>query len=356
MVDQSDWLPMTMAIRGGAEAGLITTLRKVVALERGEVVVELVDDGLAGRDLEAGDVGVGDAREVLHQRAERIAVSGDEHGLAGAQGRGDRGLVIGQDAGDGVLEALGRRNGDPGVARIAGEIERAARFQHRRRGVEAAAPDLHLVLAVLGRRLGLVQPGKPAVVTLVQAPVLGFGNPHAACRLEREVERADRTGLHGGEGERRKHALLAQQRAGSPCFGLALLSEIDIPPAGKTVLEVPLALAMADEDQARHWARLPAGLEFMDPREGARGERLPLAAGRGFGKGFARFVRRPAAERSGLCLAPPQVLPELRGEPLLAGQFALFGHSKGCAAGTVRRQGWHWSEAGREEGGGASAG
>jgi hypothetical protein len=77
-------------------------------------------------------------------------------------------------------------------------------------------------------------------------------------------------------------------------------------------------------------------LEIMDPREGARGERLPLAAGRGFGKGFARFVRLLAAERTRLRLASPQVLPELCGEPFLAGLFALFGHQACCAAGTVR--------------------
>ena len=44
---------------------------------------------------------------------------------------------------------------------------------HGGRGhVEGAAPDLDLLLAVLGRRLRLVQPRQPAVVALVQPPRL----------------------------------------------------------------------------------------------------------------------------------------------------------------------------------------
>src|SRR5690606_38466101 len=43
-----------------------------------EVVVELVDERDAGRDVEIRDLVVGDAVEVLHEGAQRVAVRGDE--------------------------------------------------------------------------------------------------------------------------------------------------------------------------------------------------------------------------------------------------------------------------------------
>src|SRR6185369_17329521 len=95
IVAQSDWLPMTTATLGCTGEGLISTLRQVVPLKRGEGVVQLVDDRLAGGDLEACDVGIRNAGKVLDQRPQRIAVGGDEHGLARLQRRGDRRLVIG---------------------------------------------------------------------------------------------------------------------------------------------------------------------------------------------------------------------------------------------------------------------
>ncbi|HEU4635044.1 MAG TPA: hypothetical protein VFS41_02620, partial [Edaphobacter sp.] len=67
---------------------------------------------------------------------------------------------------------FGRRQLGAGVAAVLGEVELAAGRQRRRRHVVGAPPDLHLVLAVLRRRLGLVQPGEAAVVALVEAPVL----------------------------------------------------------------------------------------------------------------------------------------------------------------------------------------
>src|SRR3954451_20955291 len=43
-----------------------------------QVLVELVHQGDAGRDVETDDVVVGDAVEVLHQRPQRVAVRGDQ--------------------------------------------------------------------------------------------------------------------------------------------------------------------------------------------------------------------------------------------------------------------------------------
>ena len=64
-----------------------TRRRAAVGLQVG---VQLVDQRDAGRDVQAGDVGLGDAVEVLDQRAQAVAVGGDQHGLAGPQVRDDR--------------------------------------------------------------------------------------------------------------------------------------------------------------------------------------------------------------------------------------------------------------------------
>ena len=58
---------------------------EVVAADRLERVVELVDERDAVRDVEADDLGVADAVEVLDERAHAVAVRRDEHALAGAR-------------------------------------------------------------------------------------------------------------------------------------------------------------------------------------------------------------------------------------------------------------------------------
>src|SRR5690625_6873329 len=44
-----------------------------------EVLVQLVDQRLAGGDVQPRDLLVGDAVEVFHQRTQRVAVGGEEH-------------------------------------------------------------------------------------------------------------------------------------------------------------------------------------------------------------------------------------------------------------------------------------
>jgi hypothetical protein len=90
------------------------------ACDRAQVVVEVVAQRDAGRDVEAGDVLVGDAVEVLDQRAQRVAVRGDQHGLAGAQVRHDRVVPVRQHPLDDVLEALGAGQQLVGRSRSAG--------------------------------------------------------------------------------------------------------------------------------------------------------------------------------------------------------------------------------------------
>jgi hypothetical protein len=134
-----------------------SALAQVIAVRCVQIAVEFVDDRLAGRDLEAGDLAVGDVGEVLHKRAERVAVGGDQDALAVLECGGDALVPIGEDARDRVLEALGPGDRNAVVAPVLGQVEFATVVEHGRRDVEAAAPDMDLRVAVLGRGLRLVE-------------------------------------------------------------------------------------------------------------------------------------------------------------------------------------------------------
>ena len=94
---------------------------------------------------------------MLHQRAQAVAVGGDQHALVGTQFRRDAVFPIGQDAGNSVLEAFARRDSDAGVAAILREVELAAGFERGRGYVKATAPDLDLIIAMFGGGLCLVK-------------------------------------------------------------------------------------------------------------------------------------------------------------------------------------------------------
>ena len=200
---------------------------------------------------------------MLFERAQRIAVGGDDHPFATAQRGRDLGLIIGQHARDRVLQALAVRNIDPGIAAVGADLVRARGVQRRRRNVERAAPDLDLRLADPRDRLGLVEPGQPAIVALVQSPVLGHRQPQSVHRMQHEVERADRAGLDAGEAAIEIEPLFPDQRARRARFGNPGFGQVDIPPSGEAVLKVPLRLAVAEEDQSRHY---PAALAFSSGR------------------------------------------------------------------------------------------
>src|SRR3546814_3368580 len=82
---------------------------------------------------------------MLDERPQRIAMRGHEHALAGPESRCDLRLPIREHARDRVLQALRHRNVDALVAAVARDIVGAAGFDRRRRHVEAAPPDMHLL-------------------------------------------------------------------------------------------------------------------------------------------------------------------------------------------------------------------
>jgi hypothetical protein len=210
-------------------AGLV----QIAGRDRLQVGVQFDLQRIAGRDLDADDLVVRYVEQVFDDGAQRVAVGGDQHVLAGLQSRRDGAVPIGQDAVQGGLQALGIRNVLTGVTGIGVEIPLAALFQRRRGDVVDAAPDLDLILAVKLRGLGLVQPGQAAVVALVQPPVLDRRHVLQARGLQGQGAGAFRPGQDGGEHHRRPEARLRDQFPAAPGLGLAFGRQVDVDPAGE---------------------------------------------------------------------------------------------------------------------------
>src|SRR3546814_12210113 len=88
-------------------------------------------------------------------------------------------------------------------------------------------------------------------MALVQTPVLFDRKPQPPHRLQREVERLDGAGLNGGEAEVEVESPGGHQLAGIFRFPGAEIGQVDVPPPGDTVLEIPRRLAAADQYEPR---------------------------------------------------------------------------------------------------------
>ena len=128
-------------------------------------------------------------------------------------------------------------------------MARIVECQRRRRNVVAAAPDLHLRLAVLLDGLRLVESLQRAVVAFVEAPAALDRQPHEVHLVEHAPQRADRALEHRGEGDVGHQAGLLDLDARGARFDAALVGKIDVMPSGEEILDVPGALAVTNEDE-----------------------------------------------------------------------------------------------------------
>src|SRR3546814_3174839 len=119
---------------------------------------------------------------------------------------------------------------------------------------------------MLRRGLRLVETGETAIVTLVEAPVLGHRQPQPPHRFEREVQCLDRPRLDRGEAGVGRDTLCLHQLARRPGLRRALFGDVDVPPAGEAVFEVPLRLAVTDEDELRLSRSLLVGRDRKSTR------------------------------------------------------------------------------------------
>src|SRR5690606_23050844 len=147
----------------------------------------------------------------------------------------------------------GISSADVGVPLVTDLAEVAVIGQQRRRHVELPAPQLELLGAELLQGLGLVLALQSAVVTLVEPPGALHRNPQAVRRVQRDVRGLDRAAEQRRVQHIGKQPGLGEQLAAAAGLALALVSEADVHPAGEQVQFVPLALAVAEQDEsARH--------------------------------------------------------------------------------------------------------
>jgi len=161
-------------------------------VDHGAILRNLVHQRNAGRDIQPGDVIIGNAIEVLDQRAQGVAVRCDHDGFALLGPRQDLFLEVGHEALDNVLQAL--RLWDLVQIRVAGVVGLGVLGVIGKLGrarVIGTAPCHELVLAVLFLGLGLVQALQRTVVALVEAPVADDRDPVAVGRIQRDIGGAD---------------------------------------------------------------------------------------------------------------------------------------------------------------------
>ena len=177
--------------------------------------------------------------------------------------RDDARLPEGLHARQRLLERFGgrqQRRVDLRVARVEARVARVVGVERRRRDVVAAAPDLHLRLAVARHGLGLVESLQRAVVAFVEPPAALHRDPHPVHGVEHDPEGADGALEHRGVGDVHRDAGGEQFAAGARGLRAALFREVDIGPAREQVIDVPDALAMTDEDEFADGHRgLPGG-------------------------------------------------------------------------------------------------
>ena len=194
---------------------------------------------------------------MLHECPERVAVGHDQHGPAGHQVGDDPVVPVGEHPGDHVGQALRLRDQLGRQVRVAVVVVRVVLVvgrDRRRRHVVRAAPDLDLVLAVLLCGLGLVAARQVAVVPLIQSPVAAHRHPQAAHAVQRLVGGADGPQLHRGVDHVGVHAGLGHHVACRAGLGAAGVGQVAVVPAGEQVELVPLALAVAEQDELVHGA------------------------------------------------------------------------------------------------------
>jgi len=179
-------------------------------------------------------------------------VRGDQHVQTVEQLRCDVVVPVGQDPNDDVFQALGRREHIRWEMRVTGIVRwmfGAVERHRRRRRVVAAPPGMHLFGAVALRGLLLVEALQRSVVTFVEPPTALDRQPRLIHGVERQV-----LGDHGSRLQRRVRRVEPEpgRGHGDPgrgCLGTALVGERHVVPPREQVGEVPLGLAVTEDDE-----------------------------------------------------------------------------------------------------------
>mmetsp|Transcript_23149 Transcript_23149/g.60829 ORF Transcript_23149/g.60829 Transcript_23149/m.60829 type:complete len:205 (-) Transcript_23149:21-635(-) len=180
---------------------------------------------------------------------------------------GHQDALVGHDAGrdlvephwqhpvDRQLQRLSTRQGchrNVLVKWIVRRVPLVAGFDRGRWDVEAATPDLDLVVTVLRGGVRLVETLKAAVVPLVQAPGVHDGHREVLAVSAHRPGGLDSSPQHRREDDVELETLLFQALSSLDGLLLAVLAQIHVRPTGENVRHVPHALTVTDEDHLVH--------------------------------------------------------------------------------------------------------
>ena len=118
-------------------------------------------------------------------------------------------------------------------------MARVVRVQGRGPHRVTAAPDMHLFLAVLGRRFTLIEPLQGPVMPLIELPGADDRDPLQLHGLHDNPEGLDGPLEHRGIGDIIGEAPVPEELRPRQGFGLPLGRQAHVSPAGKTVLQNP---------------------------------------------------------------------------------------------------------------------
>src|SRR5690606_20960327 len=105
------------------------------------------------------------------------------------------------------------------------------------------------LVPVLRSRFGLVQALERAVMPLVEPPVPYHGDPHLVELIQHDPERADGPLQDRRVGDVELVVQVSQAARGLQGFFSPQVGEVDVGPSGEEVLQVPVALAVAAQNQ-----------------------------------------------------------------------------------------------------------
>ena len=228
---------------------------EVVAFERLEVFIQLVNEGNAGRDVELEDLLFGEVVEVFDQGAKAIPVGGNDDAFAGFHRGCDFFVPKWKKAIDSILEALGEGKLGLGNAGVAGIVSGPTLVGFLKRGwgdVVTAAPDEDLFVAKLGRCFGFIETLESSIMTLIEAPVFFHRDPELVEFRENAPERVESAFENGNVGDIEAESFFFEEFAGGLGFGATFVAEFDVVPTSEAVFFIPGAFAVADEDKFIH--------------------------------------------------------------------------------------------------------
>ena len=216
-----------------------------------QVIVEFVHEGSTGGNVQIANLALIDSVQVLHQGSQTVSVGGNEDGLSGFEFGGNVGFPVRNNTVESRCEGFGKvfRPLGIGVPFVVGRVVLAGLVDGRWGNVVTPAPDQDLVLSVLVDGLLLVESLEATVVTLVDLPRLGDGDPHAVRLFEDVPEGADGTLLEGRKGNVGLDAGLLDELTTVGGLDVTGLAQWAIVPPGELVGEVPCRFSVTDEDE-----------------------------------------------------------------------------------------------------------